>query len=193
MTLQPPSNLKKSKYTSALNALEIFGETFDEIVRTGLESIYSTQLRTKLTPILNGIIRDLHSLESDTFPRRLIQFIEGTALPLMSPLSEDNLASIIIMMAVEFAANLEKALLAGPWTFKIIEVISGDLRKFVHYLASITEYRAKGELAKVSLMVSFLECETKTDAIAFYESFDKKLAMLSPGEVKSLLSSRTDW
>lgn len=142
----PLENYWKAKLTSAINDLDTLTVIFDTNARILIDSLYTSQVKTKLLTFLAPIFRELASLAintvSSTAPAtttnavttdkglinpldsitplaKVISFIESSIIPIIQELIDENRIIILLSIIKEFSSQFEKKLLLnfGHGTF----------------------------------------------------------------------------
>ncbi|PJF16733.1 hypothetical protein PSACC_03417 [Paramicrosporidium saccamoebae] len=188
-------NLAKSKINTSLNGLDSVGSAFRGIVKTGLESINSIMIKSKIVPFLAQLSRDLATAEGSETPLlRLIPFVDKTLLPHFVRLVDENQASSIMLISNEISQQIEQSLLGSKWTIQTATNTERNLRKLISYLADLTELQAKDLFIRSNQMLSIITCDTHVEAAAYVEiSSGNENWRLTEGESKTMLASRIDW
>jgi hypothetical protein len=188
-------NLAKSKINTSLNGLDSVGSAFRGIVKTGLESVNSIMIKSKIVPFLAQLSRDLAVVnESETPLLRLIPFVDKTLLPHLVRLVDENQASSIMLISSEISQQIEQSLLGSKWTIQTATSTERTLRKLISYLADLTELQAKDLFIRSNQMLAIITCDTRSEATAYVElSLGNENWRLTEGESRVMLASRVDW
>jgi hypothetical protein len=188
-------SLTRSKLTTTLNDLDTLANAFEAIVRGGLETIYATQVRNKLSPVLAQISKDLAGEMSESSLLRIIPVLDRvfSATPL-DRLADENRVSMLLLVSREIASHLEKAIVSAKWTGLRVSVFERELRRLSAYLADLTELQAKELLLQATQMLSILSNDSRAEAIAYIEEAKKTACChLSDADISGLLACRIDW
>jgi hypothetical protein len=180
------NNLAMSKLNTVLNDLDTLADTFETvIVRPGLESIYSTRVKSKLSPFLVQLFTSEGGCTEPPSLTRCVTFIDKTLLPLLDTLIEENTAQIVMILTKEIVQQLEKNLLTTKWPWSPHNLVSfeRDLRRLVAYLAELTGLQAKDLFVRSLQMLSVLEGEAPVDG-------DAPSRRLTDSEISILSSNR---
>lgn len=208
-TLCPLDSFSRSKIITSANDLEMLVVThMDGMARALTDTIYTTQIKSKLAPFLVQLFKDPLVYRQDeenddeqetgalttTLPS-FMQHVEGTILPVLEGLAGDAKILLILLVAKEFAGALERKIFqssAGTattprWTASSVAALEHDFRCVSGYLADLSELQSRESLLRITQLLMALGTDSKSEATSMARE------LLGEAQLKVFLSLRSDW
>lgn len=211
----PIDRFSRSKILTSANDLEMLVVThLDGMARALTDTIYATQIKSKLTPFLVQLFKDPlvyhqdgNSDEADTgalmttLPT-FMQHVEGSILPVLEGLVGDAKILLVLLISKEFAGALERKLLqpsggiatatnnntgTAKWTSSSVAALEHDFRRVSGYLADLSELQSREPLLHISQLLMALGADSRSEASSMARE------LLGEAQLKVLLSLRSDW
>lgn len=184
--------ISRGRLSTLTVEMEMVAGLLDKLTSSSLETIYATQVKSKLDPCLVQIVRDLSdpTCEDTVTLLRIIAVVEKSIMPQLQMLSEENLIQVVMMISRTTAAQLGSFLATLPaHPRERIEALEMDLRKLVGFLAGLTELQAREAFTPIMQLLSDL---SEGRAVAQSPRLEPRGEALNENQVKSILLQSRD-
>lgn len=192
-------------YDSCLMGLKSVGDSLKTVIDFGMQQLRSSALKPRIHPWIDQFQSYNHVMTEDelatyeageTFIQFLIVQIDGLLTSFKETLCPRNYDVLVAMFAADVTTRFERSIKKSAFNRLGGLILDQEVRTLGTFLTGATSWTVRDKMARLSQIAIILNLEKVSELSDYYDpknQSDMPAWRLTPNEIKSILTLRTDF